>query len=455
MVNSLIAGKLVQLIDSSLEILRSNKSKAKPMKLTLVKHKITKLEISETTMRTSATDQLFERDDWGLFLSDLVRNQISILPIFKEIVEIIVKDYSEIFKNIGPSANKRSQTKFWLGNFVTIILREKLNNSLDRKRQTELISGLENELNLGPIQHKINSYIVGVYVESNSIQIDRNTIVRKLKPNDLEYEYYPFTSFPSPRAQMELPRAVIEIEMRTKSEKEIIEKLQRTLQIFRLYRLGSVRSLWNDRMKFSVIWPFGIGSSEYQSRFSETQKYVVKESEIEEFKNFCKALEPFIVKKKEETILSIAIERYNNALLEPVDLQRKIMIAIMGLESLYSMPKERGENRYKLSLRTTKLLSFLGFKPTEVRKNIEKAYSIRNKVSHGMPISKKEACKIEELNTILDYLRLSLIIFLSLSKITKNEFVHLVDSALIDVNSSLKLNNELQEIAERISIIKV
>jgi hypothetical protein len=111
------------------------------MKLTLVKHKITEFEISETTMRTLGTDQPFERDDWGWFLSDLVRNQISILPIFKEIVEMIVKDYSEIFKNIGPPANKRSQTEFWLGNFVTKILREKLNNSLDRKRQTELISG--------------------------------------------------------------------------------------------------------------------------------------------------------------------------------------------------------------------------------------------------------------------------------------------------------------------------
>ena len=71
-----------------------------------------------------------------------------------------------------------------------------------------------------------------------------------------------------------------------------------------------------------------------------------------------------------------------------------------------------------------------------------------------MPISKKEACKIDELKTILDYLRLSLIIFLSLSKINKNEFVHLVDNALIDVNSSLKLNNELQEIVERIPNIK-
>ncbi len=131
------------------------------------------------------------------------------------------------------------------------------------------------------------------------------------------------------------------------------------------------------------------------------------------------------------------------------------MTAIMGLESLYSMPKERGENCYKISLRTAKLLSFLGFKPLNIQKNIEKAYSIRNKVSHGMPISKKEACKIEDLKTLLDYLRLSLIIFLSLSEINKNEFVHLVDSALIDINSSLRLNKELQKIAERNSIIRV
>ena len=129
-----------------------------------------------------------------------------------------------------------------------------------------------------------------------------------------------------------------------------------------------------------------------------------------------------------------------------------VVIRIHGLSRSSLGESITAYGRY--SLRTAKLLSFLGFKPTEVRKNIEKAYLFRNKVSHGMPISKKEAGTIEELKTILDYLRLSLIIFISLSKIKKNEFVHLVDSALIDINSSLKLNNELQEISERIPNIK-
>ena len=78
----MIAGKLVQLVDSSLDILESQKSNAKPMKVTFVKHKITKFSINEKSMRTQSKDYPYERDDWGLFLYELIRDHISLLPIF-------------------------------------------------------------------------------------------------------------------------------------------------------------------------------------------------------------------------------------------------------------------------------------------------------------------------------------------------------------------------------------
>lgn len=449
----MLAGKLSQLIDQSLEILETRKGEGKPARMTLIRHKIDDFHIDDRGSGWKSTDEPFERLDWSTFVFDLVQKHIAILPVFQEIVGTIVREYEAVFQRVSPDINKKSQTEFWLGNFVRIALHEKLENRLPNSRIIELITTFEQELNGSPLENKVVSYVSGFYPKADSIQLDESTIIRKLRADDLEYEYYAFTPFPSPRLQMQHPTAVIEMKMRVKDESELWKKLERIVMILRLFRLGSVYSLWNDVMKDSVIWPSGKSSMWSHSGYSELHKYVIQETEADALRKFFEALEPLVRsdKTEESAGFSIAITRYSNALLDPVDTERKLMTAMMALESLYSLPSDKGEIGYKISIRTAKLLSFLGFKPTEVRKNVEKSYYIRSRVAHGLVVDEKKVGKITDLlNILLEYVRLSLIVFIIVRPSQKNKFVLSIDSSLVDVNSSLEVKNQIVKIAEQI-----
>jgi hypothetical protein len=449
----MLAGKLSELVQQALGILDVKKGETKPMIMTFIRHKITEFHVDETGSRWQATDVPFERIDMSSFIFDLVQKEIVILPIFKEITEIIVKDYPDVFQSISPDINKKGQAEFWLGNFVRRVLNEKLENRLTEPHVTELITIFESELNRSALECSLTSYVSGLHLKTDLILLDENTVIRKLKASDLEYEYYAFTPFLSPRFEMQHPSAVVEIKMRVKDEPELSKKLEKTLLTLRLFRLGSIRSLRNDNTKLSVIWPFGTGSAWPNSGFAELRNYVVQDNEIDDFKKFFKTLFPIVQNEKPEESagLSIAITRYNNALLDQVDIERKLMTTMMALESLYSMPSDKGEIGYRISLRVAKLLSFLGFKPTEVRKNVEKSYYVRSRVAHGVVVDVKKVGNVADLlNTLLEYLRLSLVVFIFLRPPQKNRFVASVDSSLVDMMTSIEIKSQLVKIAEQI-----
>ena len=149
---------------------------------------------------------------------------------------------------------------------------------------------------------------------------------------------------------------------------------------------------------------------------------------------------------KKYRTLYISLERYNSALLEAIDAERKLMTAVMGLESLFTLEKDRGENAFKLSIRCAKLLGFMGFDVERVRKLTEEAYSYRNKVVHGSYISQEKRKRINEiLPEILNYLRVSLIIFTLCREIGKDKLVEMIDKSMISEN----VHDDLKELLEK------
>jgi hypothetical protein len=170
----------------------------------------------------------------------------------------------------------------------------------------------------------------------------------------------------------------------------------------------------------------------------------VTESDI--FINFINTLEQklnFDPENKEFRALNISIERYVAALLESANIDRKLMTAVMGLESLYTLDKERGENAFKLGIRVAKLLGYLGFDSTKVRELTEMAYSFRNNVVHGGYISQQMQVKMNEIfPTVLNYLRVSLIVFLLNPEVGKQKMIVMIDQSTITDSR----NEELKEI---------
>jgi len=154
----------------------------------------------------------------------------------------------------------------------------------------------------------------------------------------------------------------------------------------------------------------------------------------------------FNKEEKEYRTLFISIERYNSALLESVDIDRKLMTAVMGLESLFTFEKDRGENAFKLGIRVARLLGNLNFDAVNVRALTEQAYNFRNKVVHGSYISQDNIKKMNEIfPNILNYLRVSLIVFLLNQETGKDKMIEMIDQSTI----SNTQNEELKKVLKK------
>ena len=184
-------------------------------------------------------------------------------------------------------------------------------------------------------------------------------------------------------------------------------------------------------------------------KYFSTHKYSVKDADVDIFVKFINTFEQklkFDQDEKESKALNISIERYVSSLLESEPIDRKLMTAVMGLESLYTLDKERGENAFKLGIRVAKLLGNMGFDSTKVRELTERAYFFRNTVVHGAYISQKMQEQMNEIfPTILNYLRVSLIIFLLSPELGKHKMINMIDQATINEIQNEKLKEILKK----------
>lgn len=443
-------GKLLRLAHKSLKTLdaKIKTGKVKPTKYIVMREKITELQISEKESRATSTNVPSEKDDWSSTVYDVVEKDVKKMPMFNEIVRSIVKDYKDRFP---PGVNKCTQASLWLGNFISTVLYKKLENRLTEELLVDLITTFMSELDSAPIEHHLIAFIDGVYSKVGTIELNSEVRLRNPKPSDLEYEYYISPFFiPSYRpATGELPSAVIEIKMRAKSDFAIQEERERVLNVLRLFRLGSVYTQWSSLSSKSVMWIRGISTSWGFQRYAPLYKYVVDESNAADFKKFFDIFEPLVPFKATERQLeglSVALNWYNNALLEPVEIERKLMMTVMGLESLYSLPSDRGEIEFRLSSRVAKFLGLLGKDPIGIRGNIQKSYKIRSKVAHGFVVSAEKRAEIGGLlREVLEYLRKSLVIFPQVG-LSKNGLVSLIDNSMVSDSVSEELKEKIKDI---------
>ena len=158
---------------------------------------------------------------------------------------------------------------------------------------------------------------------------------------------------------------------------------------------------------------------------------------------------------------SIAYNRYSDALLQSDMIERRIANAIMGLEALYFKPtRKQPELQYRLGIRVAKILGKLGYDPIKVKCAIKDAYAIRSIFSHGGHLGYKDKKKFESryngevknlLNLILDYLRVSIFVSMTFHS-DKDEFIDIIDHALIDDKASEQFKNILYQAEDILGI---
>lgn len=422
----------------------------KPPMRPYVRHFTTEFKISETGTNSSFSSEIIRKPFWVGIMYDFTEKKIKPMPEFAQLVQSIAKKYKKNILSIAPGANEEKQSTFWLATFIQRLIYEKLEGSLSEDSLIEYASLFISELELAPTEYGYIDYLDGLFLETDRLVVNDNVLIRKVQKSDLEYERDILFDIPTPQfMDMGLPSSIMETTISGRDERECYDYKNRIFKSLRLYKLGSIYSKEMHSTKRTVIWPMGVGLSSGIRRPSPLGKYTIKKSEADTFVNFINTAEQklnFDKEAKKFRSLHISIERYNSALLESGGIDRKLMTTVMGLESLFTFEKDKGENAFKLGIRVAKLLGHQGFDAEKVRALVEKSYSFRNKVVHGSYISQEENRKMSEiLPDILNYLRISLIIFIFNQGTGKDKIIGMIDKATLSNIRNEELKKALEE----------
>lgn len=436
------ASELIKLSKTALNLFDEylKEKNFKPQTRIFVHHFTTDLKIDETGIQSSGSSEIIQKPDWTTGIYDFINTKIKTLDEFKQIAQKIAVKYKDNINKLAPGSNEISQSSLWLENFIRKLIQDKLDDELSEDSIIDYVSLFKSELELFPSEYRYTYHLSGIYIEPDSIKINNKVCIRRTQKSDLEYTKELLMDIPVSRR---IPSSILEIKLSVNEEKESFEYINKIFESLRLYKLGAIYSLESKTQKKTIIWPSTKSIGWSNGFYFGFRKYTVKESEIDIFIKFINIFESrlsFDKAKKEFWSLGITIDRYNDALLEKTDIDRKLTTAVMGLESLFSLPKEKGENAYKLSVRVSKLLGYLNFESDKTKTFIEKAYKFRNMVVHGSYIQPKERKEMNKIfPEILSYLRISIIVFLLSHNIKKNDMIIKIDKSLVSSSYSENL----------------
>ncbi len=370
--------------------------------------------------------------------------------------------------------------KFGLMNFVRI-LQIGLPNEWDResfiKENIKLfINDYHALLNKLPIIWNIKVWLNSLKFEGNDIgRLSETTYLRRPKDEDFvlvrprgpfdEFERITGKGFPL-KSIISLAVEVPNNEPKTGFFPKIVEEeIENWVDIFRLYNVANItikhisarpESIWegwisdNPESPFDSSWKGKLDHS-HTSNFS----CLIKESELAQLNDFALKLKPILSTISHQAYLTgshydLAFHRYKDALLKSRVNVNRILSAISSLEALLS--ESSGDITYKISSRTSLLLSFFGFPAIDVFEKLKVAYDLRSKLVHGGNLGEvmMEFSK-NHIHEILEYTRISLLISLQLKDYfaDKNTFIKRIDYALVDNDARI----ELQETIKRNTII--
>jgi len=394
-------------------------------------------------------------EDWIMVITEYLFDIVKKDSVLQEMSSSIEKKYADNLKKmkLGLKVNLQFQIQLWLEGFLQRILYEHVEKKVSNERLMEYAAKLKAELDLLPIQFKSESMLYGIFPpETKKIQVSDNIALRKITKQDLE-AFINFSLPSQPGRITVYPSAIMEVTLRDYNESVISNLENALLATMRLYKLGSIFSLFTRRTKDTVLWGFNIRTSGGFVHFSKSDKYEINDFEIDKFVDFINTFLNIFkhqLAEKEYLAISIALNRYYWSLLETTDIDRKLLYAIMGLEPLFTIGDERGEHSYKISLRIAQFLSCIGFNSFEVREKMEEAYRFRNKVVHGREYQKDWKKEINLLLPIIkNYLRISIILFSLNIKEGKDNLTKLIDRSIMKEEEYANLKKLISKDFER------
>jgi hypothetical protein len=409
----------------------------------ILKNKIEEFEQSDDgSSRLTQSYQQIVRSEWSA--EDILK---TIAPKIKE-----QESYRKIVKLISERHSVNvAQADFWVSNFTGIVARESLNDATEDKI-IEITISFMMDLEGSPKYWSPTIWLNGLTLKDDSLKITESFLLRKAKASDLEREWnllnFPFFF----EIHENPPHSVLQLVLRGKNQPEINNELEKIILSLRLFKVGSIESVktyWGANTFTSL--GFGVSSKNYPS--SSNYRYQLTKDDAPKLSDFLKkipSLIPLVLigGQGEIDYSAIAIQRYNDALMKPEIFESRLSFGIMALEALYLKKEiENGELEHRLSQRVARLLGLYESKPLEVFNTLKRSYAIRSSYVHGSPIPKEDLKQVSELTQkVLDYVRLSIILFLQLKNtLEKDRLLNLIDNSLLSEEAFEKLKQELKE----------
>jgi hypothetical protein len=380
---------------------------------------------------------------------EVLEPRIKTNPSYKEALDALQQNYAAL-----PLAD-------WLDNFMKAFISATLPESGKLYKAEQIVGQFLNDLEGGPVSHTAQVFLQGIVLRSEEIEVERGVCIRKPRKEDFE------TPFPAEIAEHfpRYPSAIVEMRTvgaRERSPQLIQEQVELGVALLRLFNVGSVKWMRYELSCDSIVgpWPHGLLTSGDKNPARET--YVIRAEDEPRLKRFWQTMTPVLprgiyVPQNGVSHITLAYDRYSDALLFNGIFERRIANAVMGLEALFLKEKQELSNR--LSLRVSKLVSLISSrKPLEVRSMLIDAYEIRSTFAHGGNLSNDRKTKVDRkygstkalLITLIDHLRVSILATI-MCGLGKEALINLVDNALLDPQEQERLTSVMATTAGLIS----
>jgi len=339
-----------------------------------------------------------------------------------------------------------------LEHFVGKLIDKCLHNSKFGEVEIDsLIKTFLNNLRKEAVKCGAEVELEGIALRPDKVELSHGITLRRTKIEDLEREFLPYE--PIQHRLFPIPSAILNIEFLGRGAREIQTKVERSIAVLRLFKVGSVKWIRYRMYSDSITDIMARGTLTSGGAEEALETYLITEEDVSKLKKFWQTISNVIPPSFFELgitkidFLTIAYNRYSDSLSKNGILERRVANAVMGLEALFLKDDEIQELAYRLSFRVSKLLSLLGYDPHEVKEAVSDAYKVRNRFVHGGHLSHKEKKKIESkykdvrnfLLQLLEYLRISIIVMM-LSGREKDEIMDLIEDSFIDKKREEMLN---------------
>ncbi len=384
------------------------------------------------------------------------------VPAIFKLREIIKQsvEYSNMLEQLANVFGKSDEFGY-LDYFVIAVANQCISTPTTKETDLDsLITTFLKDLHEEPVKYGANVELQGIVLRPDSLEPSYGITLRKTKSEDVE-KTVPTYGFMLRRNFLPHPSAIMKIEFLGRKARDVQRRVRKAIAILRLFKVGSVDFITYKMFSKSIVDRIASGTVSSGRTRTALEIYLVTEEDIQKLKKFWQTINDalpesfFWPETKPIDYLTIAYNRYSDALLENGLLERRIAMAMMGLEALILKPTEKQELTYRLKIRASKLFSLLGHEPHKIKKTITDAYKVRSQFAHGGQLDYKGKKKLESrygdvknlLLSVLDCLRTLLIIMILIKK-EKSEIIDLVDDSLFDKKREELLNNIVSQAKE-------